>query len=181
MGRLFTSPRTRLFLAIIMVDLIIILGTAFPVIPVSSSEVMFVLRDYDLENRTYVYRWFELEDGNKIHIDFTTDREVNAYLFTKNQFTSYSNVEDGPSLDSSIMVDSGKLDKKVKSSGTYFFVIHNPSNRSTEIIYSKGTGSDIVKVTLAQIIRGYWHAPEETETFPYFKSVRDSPGIGSNS
>lgn len=83
MGRLFTSPRTRLFLAIIMVDLIIILDTAFPVIPVSSSEVMFVLQDHSLENRTYVYRWFKLEAGNKIHIDFTTNHEVNAHPFTK--------------------------------------------------------------------------------------------------
>lgn len=180
MGRLFTSPRTKLFLVIIMVDLLIILGTAFPVIPVSSSEVMFVLEGYLFENRTYLYRWFDLEEGNRVHIDFTTDREVNAYLFTKNQFTHYSNVEDGPSLDSSMKVESGKLDKNVKSSGTYFFVIHNLSTRPAEIIYSKGTGSTVVKVTLAQILKSYWFTPEETEIISY-KSVRASAGIGSNS
>lgn len=80
-----------------------------------------------------------------------------------------------------MMVESGKLDEKVKSAGNYYIVIYNPNNRSTEIIYSKGTGSNIVKVTLVQILKGYWRVPEETEAYPYFKSVRDSPGTGTNS
>ena len=120
MGLSRASPVTKLFLAVIMVDLIIIGSIVLPVVPVSSSEVMFVLRDHTLENGTYVYRWFDLEEGNSVRIDFTSKLEVNAYLFTKNQFTNYSNVEYGPSLDSSIMVEAGKLEKKVKSSGTYF-------------------------------------------------------------
>ena len=181
MGRYRPSRVIKLFLAVIMVDLIVIGSIVLPVVPVSSSEVMFVLRDHRLDNGTYVYRWFDLEEGENIRVDFTSQREVNAYIFTKNQFTNYSNVEDGPSLDSSMMVEAGKLETKVKSSGTYFFVVHNPSGHSTELIYSKGTGSTVERVTLAQVIKGYWPTSEETGSLPYFKSVRDNPGIGSNS
>jgi len=181
MGRLFTSPRTKIFISIIIIDLIVILGTAFPVIPVSSSEVMFVLKDQSLETGTYVYRWFQLERGNRVHIDFTSDREVNAYLFDKNQFTEYSNVEQGPSLDSSLMVESGTLDKTVNAPGTYFFVIYNPNDSPTELIYSQGTGSTTMRVTFTQILRGLISAHEDTEVLPYYKNVRNSPGRGSNS
>ena len=181
MGRLFTSPRTKLFLIIIVRDLFVIISTAFPVIPVSSSEVMFVLKDISLENGTYAYRWFDLEAGNSIHIDFTASREVDAYIFSKTQFTDYSNVEYGPSLDSSLNVESGKLDKTARSSGTYFFLIHNLSGSPAEVIYSKGTGNNIVKVTFVQILKGLMAIPEETGTTPYYQTVRNSPGKSSNS
>ncbi len=181
MGRLFTSPRTKLFLTIIVIDLFEIISTAFPVIPLSSNEIMFVLKDVNLENGTYAYRWFNLEKGNSIHIDFTASREVDAYIFSKSQFTEYSNVEYGPSLDSSKSVESGKLYKTVRASGTYFFVVHNLNEQSVDLIYSKGTGNIIVKVTFVQILRDLMSSPEETEVFPYFKNVRNSPGISSNS
>jgi hypothetical protein len=53
MGRWRASPVIKLFLAVIMVDLMVIGSVVLPVVPVSSSEVMFVLRDVLLENGTY--------------------------------------------------------------------------------------------------------------------------------
>ena len=132
---------------------------------------MFVLKDVSLDKGTYEYRWFDLEVGNSIHIDFTASQKVNAYIFSKSQFTEYSNGEYGPSLDSSINAESGKLDKRVMSSGTYFFVIHNLSDHPADLIYSQGTGSVTEKVTFIQILRGFMGSPKETETDPYYQTV----------
>jgi hypothetical protein len=79
------------------------------------------------------------------------------------------------------VVETGKLENKVWSSGIYFFVIQNPKAQSTELIYSQGTGSKTMRVTLAQIIKSYWHTSEETEALPFLKSIRETPGTGSNS
>lgn len=175
MGSAFTSPRTKLFAWVIVVDLIVIMGVAFPVAPINTSEPMFTFREYPVETDKCVYRWFDLERGNRINVEFTCDNDVNAYVFTRDQFTSFSDGVDIGNVDSSLMTASGKLDKRVTWSGTYFFVIHNPNNSPTDIIYSHGTGTTTTRVTLFQILRAHWLSTREIDADPFYKTGKISP------
>ncbi len=174
-GQHFTSKTTRLFLCLILVDLMVICGMVFPVVPCSSNTVMFEISNLPLSPHENDYQWFDLNTGDTVRIEVVSDTEIEAYLFTEEQFIKYADGQPYSQMDKIPGKESGVLNGLAISKGVYFFVISNPNNSPVQIIHTRGTGVVLHRVTLAQIIR------ERYGTFiPYEpKMVRDKPGVGS--
>lgn len=174
---MFTSKTTRLFLCLILVDLAVISGMVFPVARVSSSQVMFELSDYTVESEDSVYRWFTLEEGDKVRVELLTRGEVDAYLFNEEQFIEYSSNHVNGYIDSLKMVESGLLEGRAWEGGTFFFLVSNPGDQPVELVFSQCTGTVTHRITLSEKILEKWGFEPE---IPEQKMVRDKPGVGSN-
>lgn len=174
-GQHFTSKTTRLFLCLILVDLAVISAMIFPVVPCSSNTVMFEVSNQSLKANEYDYQWFELTTGDTVRIEILSDTEIEAYLFTEEQFVKYADGQPYSQVDSISGKESGMLSGLAISKGNYFFVISNTNDSPAKLIHTRGTGVVFHRVTLSQIIRERYgtHIPYEP------KIVRDKAGVGS--
>jgi hypothetical protein len=150
-----------------------------PVVPVKSSQIMFEMKEHPVNGNEITYRWFRLEAGNKIHVGFWCNRSVQTYIFTEDQFEDYATNGNEESLKSIGLVETGKMEKTVKASGLYFFVVHNPGDDPAEVIFVQGTGSTTVRVTVAEKIREYWFESALNDLLPFSRMIRKEPGVGS--
>ncbi len=153
MGQMLFSRKVKLALALIMLDVVVMGCLVFPVVPVSSSDVMFELKGYTVEDNEFVYRWFKMDGGNKVHVDFWRNKDVDTYLFSEEQFTDFANDGTLDSMVSLNLMDKGKLDCEIPTSGTYFFVVDNPHDEPAECVFIQGTCSVTVRIT--QSLREY--------------------------
>lgn len=175
-GRHFTSKTTRMFLCLIVVDLVVISAMVFPVIPVYSNTVMFELNNQPLNPHDIDYQWFDLKPGDNVRIEVLCDEDIDAYLFNEKQFIEYADGESVAHMDKIGYDDSGLLTGIAVTEGTYFFVVSNPNDDPVQILYTKGIGTLSTRITLAQIIRDRYGTTIRYEP----KIVRNKPGVGSN-
>jgi hypothetical protein len=179
MGPIFSSRRVRLALALIMLDVVVMGCLVFPVFPVSSSAVMFELKSHTLKGEKFVYRWFKMEGGDKVRVDFWCDKDVDTYIFSESQFTSFATDGTLDSMASMNLMDKGKLVTGISSPGTYFFVVDNPHEEPAEVVFAQATGSLTERITLAQSLKEYWFGDMLNDIVPFSRMVRDEAGVGS--
>ncbi len=179
MGQMFSSRRVKLALALIMLDVVVMGCLVYPVVPVSSSAVMFELKGYTVDDNEFVYRWFKMDRGNKVHVDFWCDKDVDTYLFSEKQFTDFATEGTLDSMASLNLMDKGKLESGIPSSGTYFFVVDNPHDEPAKVVFVQGTGSITERITLAQSLKEYWFGSMLNDLVPFSRMVRDKAGEGS--
>ena len=179
MGPMFSSRKVKLAIALILLD-VVVMGSIFvPVIPVRSSRVIFEMKGHDVDDNDFEYRWFKMDGGNKVHVDFWCDKDVDTYLFSEKKFTDFATTGTLDSMASLNLMDKGKLDSKIPSSGTYFFVVDNPHDEPAEVVFVQGTGSVTERITLAQSLREYVFGSMLDDLIPFLRMVRDKPGKGS--
>ncbi len=179
MDSMFSSRRVKLALALIMLDVVVMGALVFPIVPVNSSAIMFELKGHTLKGNKFVYRWFKMVGGDKVRIDFWCDKDVDTYLFSESQFTSFATDGTLDSMASMNMMGKGKLSSSISSPGTYFFVVDNPSDEPTEVVFVQATGSLTERITLAQSLREYWFGSMLNDIVPFSRMVRDKAGVGS--
>ena len=178
MGTRFSSPVTRNFLCLILVDLMVISACIFPVVPVNSSEVLFELKDCDVKTGEFVYRWFDIGKGQEVQIDYWCDGDVEAYLLTRSQFTGYTPDTETESLKTLHMTPTGRISMEFDEPGVYFFMIKNPGEEDINIIFSQCTGSTIERVTIMQKVKEYCYRSGVIHD-PSMSMIREKPGVGS--
>jgi len=179
MGPMFSSRRVKLALALIMLDVVVMGCLVFPIISVSSSAVMFELKGHTLKGNVFVYRWFKMEGGDKVRVDFWCDKDVDTYLFSESQFTSFATHGPLESMASMNLMDKGKPSSSISSPGTYFFVVDNPHDEPAEVVFAQATGSLTERITLAQSLKEYWFGDMLNDIVPFSRMVRDKAGEGS--
>lgn len=176
MGRNFTSKTTRLFLCLIVVDLVVISAMVFPVVPVYSKTVMFEINNQPLDAHEIDYQWFDLAPGDSVRIEVLCDEDIDAYLFNEDQFVEYADGLSVSHIDKIGFKESGLLTGMALTEGTYFFVVSNPNDDPVQVLYTKGIGTVSERITLAQIIRNRFGTTIRYEP----EIVRSKPGVGSN-
>jgi hypothetical protein len=71
------------------------------------------------------------------------------------------------------LMDKGKLDCEIPTSGTYFFVVDNPHDEPTDCVFIQGTWSVTVRIILPQSLREYWFGSMLNDIVPFSRMVRD--------
>ena len=144
-----SSTRIR----VVVVIVVIAIGAiVLPIIPITQSETIIQIYDQSLQSGYYTWREFAVEDGSKVNIEFRCSGEVNAYLFTLNQFTNFQNIGEEDNINSLKSVESGIIDQTLDSGGIYYFVLFNPGDHSNTIHSTTGISRLDLKVTLLQKI-----------------------------
>ena len=142
---------------LILVSGVIIFGALvvpFFTVPVSET-VIDVFFPPPVFSRQYTWWDFSIEDGSTVIIYYLCDSEINAYLFTENQFNNFQNVGENLCIDSNKHEVSGTITQYLESGGNYVFVISNYSFEDHAGIDSVTvTKTREVKITLLQKITG---------------------------
>lgn len=97
-------------------------------VPVNSSESLsenvFYTSRTTLEAGYYSFKPARLYEGRDYTFSFSTSGIVDAYIFTSNQYTSYSNGLLSGS-EGSLRARSGEIEYLAEDTGQYFFVLSN--------------------------------------------------------